>query len=168
MTTPQRAGITTFTRGKNQNPCATKAFERILTTTPELNGEVIYGYPFRRTPSGIHIVDAILVSDSGHVTVVDLVEGHELGQYQERQDASYNLVDLRLRQNPAFRYRRTLIVPLQTISYGPNLQTPDHDQEHPVATSDTLATTLLSYQRSLETQPERTREDIVFQIFTAF
>ena len=168
MPTPQPPGIASFTRGNNDKPNATAAFERILNGTPELNGEVIYGYPLRRTPSGLHIVDAILVSDTGHVTVVDLVEGPELGQYQERQDASYILVDLRLRQNPAFRQRRTLIVPVQTISYGPDLQNPDRDPKHPVATSETLAATLLSYQRSLELQPERTRQDIVFQIFTAF
>lgn len=168
MTPTSRNGISHFTRGINHKPRATKTFESIVTHTTGLDGEVVYGYPFHRDHHGLHVVDVVLVSETGHVAIIDLVEGNDLTEYQNRQDRSFNLVDLRLRQNPAFRDRRQLIVPIQTLSYGPDLTDPDDDPEYPIATDDTLAQVLLTCRNSVATHPERTREQIILQIFTAF
>ena len=157
-----------FNRGLNSKPEATHAFERIVASHPDIDGEVVYGYSLYRYPDGLHVVDAVLVSDTGHVTVVDLIENTDLSGYRERQDHSYNLVDLRLRQNPDFRHRRSLLAPIQTVSYGPELAEPDDDPEYPVATSNTLAEFLISRHRSATPDPARSRERIVMQIYAAF
>ena len=157
-----------FNRGRNSKPQATRAFEEIVANHPHLDGEVIYGYPLYRYPEGLHVVDAVLVSETGHVTVVDLIEDADLSGYRERQDNSYNLVDLRLRQNPDFRHRRSLLVPIQTVSYGPELTEPDDDPEYTVATNNTLAEFLISRRRSAIPHPARSRENVIMQIYAAF
>ena len=140
-------------RGINHKPEATSALEEIVGKADSLSGELIYGYPLTGTEDGVFTVDAVLVSDEGQVAVIDLAEGREAGEYRKRQDRGFNLIVSLLRMNQDLMEGRRLRVHIQTLTFGPELDSGDEtDPEHPVVTGETLLEALERYQAEQETE----------------
>ena len=144
--------IRSITRGINHKPEATRAFEEIVGGADALSGEMIYGYPLAGMEDGVFTIDAVLVSDQGQVVVMDLVEGREAGAYQERQDRGFNLILGLLGMNRELMEGRRLRVHIQTLTFGPELESGDEtDPERPVVTGETLLEALERCQAKQET-----------------
>ncbi|UUW92566.1 hypothetical protein [Pimelobacter simplex] len=75
-------------RGTNAKPAASEALASFFESDPAApsGGELFVGFPVTTTPDGSRPVDAVYVSPELGVIVFDIVEGSELGQYQDRQD----------------------------------------------------------------------------------
>ena len=139
-------------RGINHKPEATRALEEIIGKADSLSGELVYGYPLTGTENGLFTVDAVLVSDEGQVAVIDLAQGRDAGEYRERQDRGFNLIVRLLRMDGELMEGRRLRVHIQTLTFGPELDSGDEtDPEHPVVTGETLLEALERCQAEQET-----------------
>ena len=87
-------------RGTTQKPASSRELAKLLGNAPELSGQLLIGYPILGTSTGSHPIDALLVSEDGGVVIFDLVEGTDTGDYQVRQDDSYNKLEAKLKVYP--------------------------------------------------------------------
>ena len=125
--------------GINYKPRATRVLKEIVRKTDSLSGGLICGYSITDTENGVFAADAILVSDQGQTTIIDVAEGRELGEYQERQDWGFNLIVGTLQANPRLMEGRRLRVHTRTLTFAPELEVGDEtDPEHPVITKKGL------------------------------
>lgn len=106
-------------RGVAQKPAAASELVACLQNTVE--GYLYIGYPIIGSVEGRLPVDALLVSPDHGIVIFDLIEGDELGPYQERQDDAANRLEAKLRAHPQLVARRLLKVNLSTVSFGPAL-----------------------------------------------
>ena len=127
--------------GHHRLPEATGAL-RVLCLRSKLTGTLLTGYPVG--------IDAVLVSDKGQVTVIDLVQGPNPSNYRERQDQAFVAVDRLLRMNPRFTTGRTLRITVQTVTMATGILQPRlDDQEHPLANTATIVRALQDFQNTL-------------------
>lgn len=139
--------------GHARLPEATAAL-RQLCLRSELTGTLLTGYPVG--------VDAVLVSNKGQVTVIDLVQGPDPGDYRERQDQAFVAVDRLLRMNPRFMAGRTSRITIQTITMATGVLRPDlNDQEHPLANTATIVRALQGFQDTLAPEGDGIDHDSV-------
>ena len=132
--------------GSSQNPELTAALGALIARSVHLTGSLLIAYP-----AG---TGAVLVSDHGQVTVIDLAPGTDPGDYGERQDAAFTTVDRLLRMNPEFMDGRTPRIAVQTITMGAGILQPvlEH-QQHPLANPATIVRALENLQAN--TAPDR-------------
>ena len=127
-------------RGTTNKPAATEALERCLAGQPGLSGELFIGYPIIVTPAGSYTIDALLISQDTGIVVFDLVEGTNPEGFHERQDESYNQLEARLKKYSELVHRRSLLIPIQPVSFAPALNRAaaiDSDT-YPIADEGTL------------------------------
>ena len=127
-------------RGTNRKPASSEMLINALEFQSELDGTLFLGYPI--IAKG-HVLDATLVSRSHGIVLFDLIDGQGLGNYRERQDAAYNGIEIKLKRDASILKGRKLLIPIQTMSFGPALNPSQHDNdsEYLVATSsDSLLT----------------------------
>ncbi len=110
-------------RGTTQKPASSRELARMLANVPDLSGQLFIGYPILGTSAGSYPIDALLVSEDGGVVIFDLVEGTDAGDFQERQDDSFNKLEAKLKVYPQLMDRRMLRVPIETISFAPGVPT---------------------------------------------
>ncbi|MDE2938292.1 MAG: ATP-binding domain-containing protein [Chloroflexota bacterium] len=108
-------------RGTTLKPASSGELARLLSSAPDLSGQLFIGYPILGTSTGSYPIDALLVSENGGVVIFDLVEGTDAGDYQERQDDSFNKLESKLKVYPQLNDRRHLRVPIETISFAPGV-----------------------------------------------
>lgn len=120
-TTTQRLEIAT---GATDKPVASKELRRALAASG-YSGQLLIGYPVLPTPIGPLTIDATFISRALGVVVFDLVEGTSLGKHSERQDDAYNKLYSRLAGSRELVERRTLLVPINTVSFAPAIEDPD-------------------------------------------
>ena len=126
-------------RGTTQKPASSRELVRLLTSIPDLSGQLFIGYPILGTSTGSYPIDALLVSEDGGVVIFDLVEGPDAGGYQHRQDDSYNKLEAKLKVYPQLMDRRDLRVPMETISFAPGVPTlPQNGDGYRIANSQTI------------------------------
>ena len=125
--------IDNIIRGKIEKQEAAHTLEKLIRYSQHVSGELLYGAPFFKDDHGLFTVDAVLVSDRGQVTVLDLVENQHPGDYVDRQDHAYNLVRAQLANKRQLTRRRDIIVPVQTVTFSTKARQDDlSDPEHPV------------------------------------
>ena len=99
------------------------------------------GYPVIPTPAGPVTIDATLVSPDHGVVAFDLVEGTNLGAYQDRQDDLVNQLSARLISNKELVNKRELRISVEAITFDPrggSDQSSEPNAEYPLADSLTL------------------------------
>ncbi len=111
-----------FTRGVNRKPAASGILEEALNEIADFSGECFFGYPLVATPEGKYSIDATLVSDQKGVILFDIVEGTTVGEYDSRQDDLANKIDSKLRLHKELVKGRSLIPPLQVITFAPGVE----------------------------------------------
>lgn len=110
-----------FTRGVNRKPAASEILEQALKKISNLSGECFFGYPLVATPEGKYSIDATLVSNQKGIILFDIVEGTNVGDYNSRQDDLANKIESKLRLHRELVQGRTLLPPLQVITFVPAL-----------------------------------------------
>ena len=107
-------------RGTNLKPVATDALIDDLLDS-DIEGELLVGYPIMASPDGRYAIDALLISRTHGLVSFDLVEGMELGDYEERQDDAFNKLRARLLTHRELVRNRELQPPIKTATYAPAL-----------------------------------------------
>ena len=134
-------------RGTTQKPASSRELAKLLGNAPELSGQLLIGYPILGTSTGSHPIDALLVSEDGGVVIFDLVEGTDTGDYQVRQDDSYNKLEAKLKVYPQLMDRRNLRVPIETISFAPGVPIlPQNGDGYRIANGQTIVEALRQLQ----------------------
>lgn len=128
------------TRGLNKKPVATDALQQLLETDARLTGECFFGYPIIATPDGKYSIDATLVSPGKGIVLFDLVEGTEVGNYQDRQDDLANKIEARLKLHRDLMMGRNLKVPLSVVTFAPAVMDTDavESPDYPLANEQNL------------------------------
>ena len=155
-------------RGTTQKPASSRELARLLGNAPDLSGQLFIGYPILGTSTGSHPIDALLVSDDGGVVIFDLVEGTDTGDYQVRQDDSYNKLEAKLKVYPQLMDRRNLRVPIETISFAPGVPTlPEGGDGYRIANGHTIVEALRQLQgKKLENELFRSTLSAIESIST--
>jgi len=109
----------TITRGVNKKPVTTDVLEHSLEALHGVQGEAFTGYPLIATPDGKYSIDATLISPNKGIVLFDLIEGADVGSYDERQDDLANKIEARLKLHRELVKGRNLLVPLSVISFAP-------------------------------------------------
>ena len=105
-------------QGTSNKPASSGELVRLLRDRTDLSGRLFVGYPIIGTSTGPYLVDALLISPEMGIVVFDLIEGHEIGDFELRQDDSANKLEARLKAHPELMERRKLRIPIHTISFG--------------------------------------------------
>ena len=136
-------------RGTTRKPASSGELVKLLTNEPGLSGQLFIGYPIIATASGPFPIDALLVSEDFGVVIFDLVEGPDAGDYETRQDDSFNKLQAKLRFNTQLMDRRKLRVPIETVSFGPGIITPgEPEDDYPLANVQTIIESLKKLQQT--------------------
>jgi len=135
----------TVVRGTNDKPVASQILAEFFESSPDSpeGGELFIGYPITTAAEGKRPIDAVYVSPTLGVVVFDLVEGAELGDYEDRQDDHLRRVDVKLRSHRELVRRRVLQISINAVTFAPTIGSPpDDDPEFPVAGRSNLAAVL--------------------------
>ena len=139
-------------QGASQKPAASDVLVECFRSAEEqLSGRLFVGFPTFGTSSEPYQVDALWMSEAKGLVVFDLVEGDDPGDFQSRQDESYNRIESRLKDDSRLVHRRTLRIPIHTISFAPSPNGAGSDEgEYRIADSSSLFDTLhsLDWQQS--------------------
>ena len=127
-------------RGTTDKPVATDA---LVVALAQLNvdGELFIGYPVMASPEGRYAIDALLVSPQIGLVCFDLVEGLNVGDFEQRQDDAYNKLTARLITHRDLVRSRQLLIPIHTVSYTPIVSDLPKSQ-YPVLNTHTLPNTI--------------------------
>lgn len=132
---------------------AARILKETLDASQEIGGQLIFGWPVGPTldgQKGSFSCDAVLISDQGQVTVIDLAEDADLGllgNYQERQHHAHNIVRSCITSTPGLVDRRTPRVLPQTLTFAPEAGQVDPDHpETPLVNRTDLARKLAELQ----------------------
>ena len=82
--------------GSTTKPASSKRLAEALQSRADLTGTLYVGYPILGTPDGAFPIDAILLSPNSGLIAFDIVEGKDIGDYQERQDNLYSKLQAKL------------------------------------------------------------------------
>ena len=127
--------------GPSRKPEMAQALMNAIALSEKLTGQMSIAYPAH--------VDAVLVSDHGQVTVIDLNDGGPATDDAERQDRAFVAVERLMRMEPALMTGRKTRVSIQTITLrrGIGPINPD-DSEHPVVNISTARGALETFQEN--------------------
>lgn len=124
-------------KGATQKPKSSQALVDCLSSVENFNGVLYVGYPIFSTPEGRYPIDAILISETKGIVILNVVEGNVLpSDYQGIQDDSYNKLEAKFRNYKALMKGRKLDVPISVLTFAPNLADyPDFDEDYPLSSS---------------------------------
>lgn len=119
----------TIARGVTTKPVAT---DNLITNllSFKIEGRLFTGYPVIASPDGPHTIDALLLSPRIGLVCFDLVEGTDIGNFQERQDNSFNQLHAKLLRHKELVKGRKLLIEIHTITYAPAIADPPTDNEY--------------------------------------
>ncbi len=144
-----------------KNPQAHHDLVRIVLTEPALEGDMIIGYPLSSTSDTVTGMDAASISPSGQVTIIDIVDRENPGEYRTRQDDAFLSLQSRFHMRKDLMDRRRCLAPIQTVTFGPDLPEENaEDPEHPLCNGNGIAAVLARVQRDMrgEANPEAVLE----------
>ena len=125
--------------GSTNKPVASKQLSAALEPLG-INGSLYIGYPIIGSPEGPFPIDALLLSPEKGMIVFHLVEGRELGHFEEIQDESYLKLQSKLLQHKQLSRGRELRVKISVLTFASALldvrkyTTP----EYPVCNTDSF------------------------------
>ena len=142
--------ITDTLWGSIKKPGAARMLKELLDGSEEITGRLIFGWPVGPNlpgKKGAFICDAVLVSDQGQVTVIDLAEDTGPDNYRERQDHAYNIVRGLLTGRTGLVEGRTPKVLPQTVTFAPEAgRTDPGHPETPLVNRSGLVRKVLEFQ----------------------
>jgi superfamily I DNA and RNA helicase len=112
-------------RGTNDKPGASLSLVETCARFDDIGGQLFVGYPIIGSADGRFAVDALYMSPDKGLVAFDLVDGHDLGDFEDRQDIAATRLQQRLLGYKDLVKRRKLQIPISTITYAPVL--PDRE-----------------------------------------
>ena len=125
-------------RGTNKKPVASDALANFFESNDELKGQIFLGYPIIGTSEGRFAIDAMWLTAKKGIIVFDLVEGLNIGEFQNRQDESANFLEAKLRAHRELISGRKLLVPIHTITFAPAISHGETDDVYLVSNEKNL------------------------------
>jgi hypothetical protein len=104
----------TIVRGTNDKPVASEALAQAIAGILDPGAQLFIGYPIIGAADGRHPIDALYVSPTRGLVVIDLVEGNDLSDYQSRQDDSATKLQSKLLTYRSLVQRRSLRIDIHT------------------------------------------------------
>ena len=145
--------ITDTLWGGIKKPGAARMLRELLDGSEEITGRLIFGWPVGRNlpgKKGAFACDAVLISDQGQVTVIDLAEDAGPGlpdNYRERQDHACNIVRGLLTSRAGLVKGRTPKALPQTVTFAPEADRTDPSHpETPLVNRSGLVRKVLEFQ----------------------
>ena len=87
------------------------------------------------------------MSDKVGLIAFDLVEGTELGEFQNRQDDIASMLDVRLKPHPGLKVGRELKFDIQVVTYAPaKPTTPIVEDPYYIANQSSLEKTISQFK----------------------
>ncbi|MBF0553446.1 MAG: ATP-binding domain-containing protein [Nitrospirae bacterium] len=113
-----------ITKGITHKPASTEQLLSFFEAHPDYDGCLYIGYPILYGAGGYsEAIDALWVSRKFGIIVFDLVEGAQLDDRTESQDAVYYTLKANLTNYPNLNTRkRELAIPIEVITYAPACQ----------------------------------------------
>lgn len=108
-------------RGTTTKPAATDELIRLFQEEPQVDGQLITGYPNLGGQPGDATSDALWVSREFGPVLFDLVEGTSIGDYGRRQDDLFRLFHSRLLQHRPLVENRRLVVDVGVVTFAPGV-----------------------------------------------
>ncbi|MBM5815987.1 MAG: helicase [Cyanobacteria bacterium K_Offshore_surface_m2_239] len=130
--------------GSTVKPVSSKQLAETLAAEKALEGTLYIGYPIIGTPEGSFPIDALLVSSKKGLILFNLIEGREVGQYQDEQDEAFNKMQAKLLQHQSLIHKRKLRVDIHTLTFAPALANiSGHTEDgYPLCNSANLLSTI--------------------------
>ena len=131
--------------GTTNKPAATAELKTVLTNAQHLNGYLFIGYPILASPEQPLTIDALLISPTTGVVVIDVIEGDDFSGHEERQDALANNIEAKLRLHHSMMDRRSLKIAVHVLSFAPlytQHSLPRADPDYPITNPNTLLETI--------------------------
>ncbi|GAA3284840.1 DEAD/DEAH box helicase [Paenarthrobacter aurescens] len=113
--------VVNVVRGTNSKPVASDALVASFLEQPQLEGELMIGFPILGASSGPFSVDALYLSLQYGLIIFDLIEGPDLGPYQDRQDDAVRLLSSKLLQHKNLAKKNRLRIDIEAISFAPGV-----------------------------------------------
>ena len=138
-------------KGTNQKPASSAALVALLDKETDLSGQLFVGYPIIGTAEGPYVIDALLITREIGITIINLIEGRDVDDYESSQDDSVNKLESKLKLHRELVKRRELLIPIHVVSFAPAIHqlsgcaSPDY----PLANSSTLIGELSTTKGSL-------------------
>ena len=138
-----------------RTPQAAKSLSQLLTNSPDITGNLIFGWPILppiRGQKAALAALAVIISSEGQATAFDLIDGPDPGtldQYQDRQDRAFNILTSQINLNPNLMHGRITRVPVHTVTFAPGSDRTDPDHpECPLVNADSLVAKITRLQAS--------------------
>lgn len=132
--------MVTIVQGATRKPISAQRLADFFAHRDRADGFLYIGYPIIGTAKGPHHIDALLVSKSQGLVVFNLIEGKDVGNFQDAQDESYNKLESKLRAHRELVKGRTLQVSIHPVTFAPTRNDVNElsDEEYPVCNEATL------------------------------
>lgn len=131
-------------RGTNSKPVASQILADFFESNPDapVDGELFIGYPITTAAEGALAMDALYLSPKVGVIVFDLVEGPDVGGYQDRQEDGLRRIEVKLMSHRELVKRRSrdIAIRLSAVTFAPaaTVANSEIDPDYPVATDATI------------------------------
>lgn len=106
-------------QGTTNKPVSSQRLADFFATHVKYNGLLYIGYPIIGTSEGPYPIDALWVSEEKGLIIFNLVEGRDLGSFQEDQDDSANKLEAKLRGHKSLMKGRSIQVPISVVTFAP-------------------------------------------------
>jgi superfamily I DNA and RNA helicase len=117
-------GQLSIIKGTNDKPAASAELAAMFAGAENYQGQLLVGYPLIGSPDGRHAIDAVWISPTKGIIIFDLIEGNDPAGYDFRQDDAANKLEARLRTHRELTEKRTLLIPIRTVSFAPGVADP--------------------------------------------
>lgn len=112
-----------------------------------VQGQLYIGYPIMGSPLGPVKFDALLISSELGLIVFDLVEGTEIGAYQNRQDDIASMLEVKFKPYPNLKQGRQLKFAINAITFAPAKNAiPESNDPYYIANSANLVAQVKSFK----------------------
>ena len=131
--------------GTTNKPVSSDRLKDFFKNHEEYEGTLYIGYPIIGTVEGAYPIDALWVSQEKGVVIFNLIEGKNLGEYENDQDDSYNKVEARLKGHRELVNKRNLQVEINVVTFAPAVVSLPDDEAYPVCNYDSVDNVLESF-----------------------
>jgi superfamily I DNA and RNA helicase len=125
--------------GTTKKPVSSDRLAKFFKGFPELEGTLYIGYPIIGTPEGAFPIDAMLISPSKGILLIDLIEGRDESGYVEKQDDGFNKFEAKLKNHRSLMRGRSLRIALSIATFAPAIPNGKTNlDDYPLVNEDSL------------------------------
>lgn len=122
--------------GSTEKPVTSQRLAKVITESFDIEGLLYVGYPVLAGADDVSSIDALWVSAEKGIVIFQLVEGADLGEFQEVQDDLANKLETRLRSHKGLMEGRVLLAIPHVVTFAPLAGQNDLDSAHAVTSNE--------------------------------